>query len=105
MVITDLTDANERSDKLGKLGLSYGIGMVVGPMIGGWCTKYASEQVAAFVAAAGSLFSIALVFFFIPTHTKVTTKEKDEVSLVKCQHFFNCQHRCWQSKDKTGVEK
>ena len=82
MVITDLTEPKERSDKLGKLGLSYGIGMVVGPVIGGWCTTYASEQAAAFVAAAGSLLSIVLVFFLVPSHTKVTSNAKDKVSQI-----------------------
>ena len=84
MVITDLTKPEERSDKLGKLGLSYGVGMVIGPMIGGWCTKYASEQVAAFVAAFGSLFSIALVYLFVPSHTKDLNKR----ATVKVQVLF-----------------
>lgn len=75
MVITDLTDPKLRSDKLGKLGLAYGVGMVIGPVVGGWCTKYASEQVAAFVAAAGSLVSIFLVYTLIPAHTKAVGKE------------------------------
>uniref|UniRef100_H2Z9D2 Major facilitator superfamily (MFS) profile domain-containing protein n=1 Tax=Ciona savignyi TaxID=51511 RepID=H2Z9D2_CIOSA len=70
MIITDLTEPLERPDKLGKLGLSYAIGMVLGPVIGGWCTTYASEQVAAFVAASGSLLSIAVVLLFIPSNTK-----------------------------------
>ena len=88
MVVTDLTNPNERSDKLGKLGLSYGIGMVMGPIIGGWCTKYASEQIAAFVAAAGSVLSIALVLSFIPSHTKVVSKDK--VSICSDRFvFFN----------------
>ena len=79
MVITDLTEPSQRSDKLGKLGLSYGVGMVIGPVIGGLCTKHASEQVAAFVAACGSLLSVALVLTFIPVTTK-STKKKEKVS-------------------------
>ena len=82
MVITDLTDPKERSDKLGKLGLSYGVGMVLGPMIGGLCTKYGSEQVAAFVAAGGSLISIAIVFTFIPVYTKKKAKVEDADKVI-----------------------
>ena len=35
MVVTDMTDTEKRADALGKLGVSYGIGMVIGPFIGG----------------------------------------------------------------------
>ncbi|CAK8680399.1 solute carrier family 22 member 18-like [Clavelina lepadiformis] len=82
MVITDITESKSRSDALGKLGLSYGVGMVLGPVIGGWCTTYASEQVAAFVAALGSLLSIGLVLTFVPQTTKTVhmSEEKEDDS-------------------------
>ena len=35
MVVTDMTGSEKRADALGKLGVSYGIGMVVGPFVGG----------------------------------------------------------------------
>jgi len=40
MIVTDLGDESKRADSLGKLGLSYGLGMVVGPFIGGLVSKY-----------------------------------------------------------------
>ena len=40
MIVTDLGDSNNRADALGKLGLSYGVGMVVGPVLGGQFTKH-----------------------------------------------------------------
>ena len=39
MVITDIMPYEKRADALGKLGLFYGIGMVVGPFVGGQITK------------------------------------------------------------------
>ena len=39
MVITDLVPVERRADALGKLGLFYGIGMVIGPTVGGQITK------------------------------------------------------------------
>ena len=39
MVVTDMTESRSRAEALGKLGLSYGIGMVVGPFVGGIITK------------------------------------------------------------------
>ena len=40
MIVTDLGESNKRADALGKLGLSYGVGMVVGPVLGGVLTKH-----------------------------------------------------------------
>ena len=39
MVITDIVHPDRRADVLGKLGLFYGIGMVIGPALGGQITK------------------------------------------------------------------
>lgn len=35
MVMTDVSGRQDRADALGKLGVAYGVGMVVGPPIGG----------------------------------------------------------------------
>ena len=39
MVVTDMAEKSKRADSLGKLGISYGVGMVVGPFVGGLITK------------------------------------------------------------------
>ncbi|KAH3709493.1 solute carrier family 22 member 18-like [Dreissena polymorpha] len=70
MIVTDLGDVGKRADALGKLGISYLIGMVLGPMIGGQITKHFSEETAAFVACMGSVLSIVLVLLFVPHRTK-----------------------------------
>ena len=41
MVVTDMAEKSKRADSLGKLGISYGVGMVVGPFIGGIIAKTA----------------------------------------------------------------
>ncbi|XP_013389470.1 solute carrier family 22 member 18 [Lingula anatina] len=82
MVITDLTDSERRADALGKLWLSYGMGSVIGPFIGGFVNKHYSEQTAAFVACAGSMLSVVLVWCFVPHNTKKlapTAAELDDV--------------------------
>lgn len=40
MIVTDLGNVEQRADALGKLGLSYGVGMVIGPLVGGLITKF-----------------------------------------------------------------
>lgn len=60
----------ERAEGLGKLGLSYGLGMVLGPIAGGFITKHLSEQSAALVACFLSIISIISIFIMIPKKTK-----------------------------------
>ncbi|KAL8584182.1 hypothetical protein ACOMHN_034868 [Nucella lapillus] len=70
MIVTDIGDPKQRADALGKLGMTYGIGMVIGPFVGGIITTQFGEQFAAFVAASGSILSIFIVLQFVPRQTK-----------------------------------
>lgn len=72
MIVTDVSEAAERSDKLGKLGLSYGLGMLLGSSVGGNCVRYGSEHFAVLVAACGCLATIVLIYLFVPNNTKQT---------------------------------
>lgn len=88
MVITDISSHEIRADALGKLGISYGLGMIVGPFLGGFITAAASEEAAAATAAVGSLLSVALVLAFIPSNTKQSqisegVKENDDAEKSK----------------------
>jgi len=88
MVITDVTTSEDRASGIGHLGISYGIGMVTGPLIGGFVTHYFNEQTAAFAAMLGSILSIVLVILFIPTDTKqysTETEKKDEQAVEQPQ--------------------
>ncbi len=76
MVMTDVSGSGERADALGKLGVSYGVGMVVGPMIGGYVTSHYSEQIAAGVAAAICILAIVIVWMFVPSNTKRSSTSK-----------------------------
>lgn len=94
MVISDLSDEAGRTDALGKIGMFYSIGIVVGPLIGGWITVYVSEQSAAAVACAGSCVSIVLVLLFIPKNTKpsqpsTSREDRSSDSLFSIQKFTN----------------
>ena len=66
MIVTYLSEESERANVLARLGFSYGIGMVFGPILGGYITSYFNEQTASLIAALGSLLSIILVLLFIP---------------------------------------
>lgn len=82
MIVTDLGEEGQRADALGKLGLSYGVGMVIGPFLGGLVTKFFSEQTAAFVACIGSVLSIGVVWVFVPQRTKKSQGKESSGSAV-----------------------
>ncbi|CAG2197507.1 SLC22A18 [Mytilus edulis] len=77
MIVTDTSSEKDRAGALGMLGLSYGVGMVIGPFIGGLVIKFFSEQSAAYTSFLGSLLSVYLTWQFIPQKTKriVVTSE------------------------------
>ena len=83
MVMTDVSDFKERATTLGWLGVSYGVGMVVGPVVGGFVTMSYSEQSAAAVAAVICLVAIVTVMVFVPRSTKNLSKATTEASKDK----------------------
>lgn len=75
MVMTDVSGSTERADALGKLGVSYGIGMVVGPTVGGYVTSLGPTEsegthLAAGVAAIVCAVAMVIVLIFVPRSTK-----------------------------------
>jgi OCT family organic cation transporter-like MFS transporter 18 len=70
MVMTDVSGHEDRADALGKLGVSYGLGMAVGPYIGGYFSTHYSEQFASGVAGTGCIIAIAIIWMFVPKSTK-----------------------------------
>nr|XP_056706703.1 solute carrier family 22 member 18 [Euleptes europaea] len=74
MVITDLTTPAERADALGKLGLCFGIGMILGSSLGGSLTTKFGIYFPCYVALVGELACILMVLLFIPAQTKSQSK-------------------------------
>ena len=40
MVVTDVADSEQRVGALGKLSISYGVGMVIGPFLAGLISRF-----------------------------------------------------------------
>ena len=79
MVMTDVSGSTERADALGKLGVSYGVGMVVGPTVGGYVTSLGASEsegthLAAGVAAFVCAVAMVIVLIFVPRSTKDPTR-------------------------------
>ena len=66
---TLVSTADERAAALGSLSLSYGIGMVLGPTLGGLMGNWLSYQQMALVSAVGSLVVLTILVAFLPPLT------------------------------------
>ncbi|KAI8502237.1 hypothetical protein Bbelb_198250 [Branchiostoma belcheri] len=80
MVVADATDDASRSDAMGKVGMFFGIGLLIGPVLGGWISEHYSEHVTCVVAAVLSLLQVVLVMLFVPAQMKSVSQEKHRTS-------------------------
>ena len=79
MVVTALSNSNDRTASLARLGFSYGIGMVIGPSLGGFVAGAFGEHAAAWLAALGSAVSLVLVIYFVPEVPRPREEKGDSV--------------------------
>ena len=66
-------DGAERVQALGRLTMSYTIGSVLGPAIGGWLGSSGDYYFGAKLAVGGSLASVLLTVLFMPSPSSVTS--------------------------------
>ena len=77
---TLVSTAEERAGALGALSLSYGVGMVVGPTLGGVLNRWLSYQQMALVSAVGSIVVCAILIAFLPPLTASTASTASSAS-------------------------
>lgn len=63
--ITDITDEKDRAKSLGLIGAAFGLGFIIGPVIGGTLARF-GYNVPAFVAAGLSFINLVLVIVRLP---------------------------------------
>ncbi len=85
--ISDSTTPEERGDSMGKLGAAMGLGVILGPGIGGWL---AGDSLALpfFIAAGLALITLALVGFFLPESLPTEARQKSQVKFVSLQALW-----------------
>ena len=71
--IADLSSTESRATAMGRLTLSYGVGMVLGSPLGGWLSARAGYHFAAGVAAALTVAVIALDVVLLPAPSAAAT--------------------------------
>lgn len=83
IIISDITYPEDRADMMGKLGVSSGLGMIVGSAIGGFITSHFGNRMPFFVAIVVDVLCIIIVVSLIPKDTShirdhlETKREKD----------------------------
>uniref|UniRef100_A0A3Q3QDM7 Organic cation transporter-like protein 2 n=1 Tax=Monopterus albus TaxID=43700 RepID=A0A3Q3QDM7_MONAL len=82
MVVADLSEPEKKADGLSKLGLCFGIGMIVGSTMGGLLSTRYGQTFTSCFAAAGNVFSLLLVLKFIPKTTKKKNKSLFDVGEI-----------------------
>lgn len=80
--IADTSTSHERTKKLGMIGAAFGLGFIVGPLIGGAVSSHFSISAAFLVPAVLSLINTALIFFILPESNHALKKH------IKIE-FFN----------------
>lgn len=69
-------DEKERATNMGLIGMMFGIGLVIGPLLGGFLGSYGHTIPFWFVGIMALINAILAIFFFPETHT---TKNSDHV--------------------------
>ncbi|XP_068922679.1 solute carrier family 22 member 18 isoform X1 [Petaurus breviceps papuanus] len=76
MVITDVTSPADRPGALGKLGLCFGIGIILGSLLGGTLNTKFGVYCPAYVALLVNSICTVVSLTCIPTNTKATSEAK-----------------------------
>lgn len=71
MIITDLTPVEQRPAALGRLGLCFGIGVILGSLLGGLLSASCGLHCPALLALGVNLLGVVLSITSIPASTKV----------------------------------
>uniref|UniRef100_A0A8C8VPB7 Organic cation transporter-like protein 2 n=1 Tax=Pelusios castaneus TaxID=367368 RepID=A0A8C8VPB7_9SAUR len=89
IVITDLTTPAERVDALGKLGLCFGMGVIIGSSLGGILSTQYGIYFPSYVALVASLISTVVVVTCIPAHTKPKSEQATQQSTSQSSSVFS----------------
>lgn len=72
--ITDVTDSKSRSGAMGMIGAAFGVGFIIGPLVGGLLKHNYGIEMVGYVASALIFFDFILAIFFLPESNKQAKK-------------------------------
>ncbi|NTU98194.1 MAG: MFS transporter, partial [Chlorobiaceae bacterium] len=74
--ITDVTDSKNRSGAMGMMGAAFGIGFIIGPVIGGILKHHYGIQTVGYVSSFLIAIDLVLALFLLPESNKNAKKLK-----------------------------
>jgi multidrug resistance protein len=72
--ITDVTDSKSRSGAMGMIGAAFGVGFIIGPLIGGLLKHNYGIEMVGYVASGLIFLDFILAIFFLPESNKQAQK-------------------------------
>lgn len=94
--IADVTEPKDRAKNFGLIGAAFGIGFILGPLLGGWLTTVFGNPAASFWVAAGmGICNMLSITFFLP-ETHVDRKAEHTFHPLKGIHNILT---AWRDKD------
>ena len=89
--ISDSTTPEERGDGMGKLGAAMGLGVILGPGLGGWLAGE-SLSLPFFIAAGLALLTLVLVGIFLPESLPREARQNSKVKFVSPKGLWQALH-------------
>jgi DHA1 family multidrug resistance protein-like MFS transporter len=80
--VGDSTSEEDRGSGIGMLGAAMGLGLIIGPGLGGWLGA-GSLATPFFVSAGLALVTLVLIFFLLPESLPVEARQGDGVRTVR----------------------
>ena len=85
--IADVTEPRDRAKNFGLLGAAFGIGFILGPVLGGWIANLAQNAAAPFwFAAILGIANLLFVSFLLPETRRVKMEKQSHFSILKGIH-------------------
>lgn len=87
--ISDITDTKDRAKSMGMIGAAFGLGFMIGPMIGGILMERFGFSSIGYFCAILCIINIIFAFFFLPESLKPESRKQDrKINILPYKAFL-----------------
>lgn len=98
--IADVTEPHERAKNFGLMGAAFGLGFVLGPLLGGWMVHLSGLASAPFwLAGALGIVNVLVIYFMLPETKKTSASVQHKFHILK---GINNIKQAFTDKDARG---